>query len=239
MLLPGRLSSTTLGDVLGTLHRGEVTGVLELTEVGPSPRSVPGRLHAVHLACGLVMRVETPLPLPTLAELVAARAPDADARAFVASLAHLPDADLVGVLLGRGAVVPTDVVRAALYEQLRSRLDAMFALQDARIAFRVARGRLDRAAPPLSAREFLHGRPRARDRSSAAGRTEVPTRASRERSRALTLLGLSDRASPDDVRRAFRRAARDLHPDRPGGAPTRERTERLAELSAAYHVLLT
>src|ERR1700761_9316566 len=65
MQLPGRLSSSTLGDLLGALHRARVTGLLELGEIrGPRGRTVPGRLHRVHLREGLVAAVETALPAP-------------------------------------------------------------------------------------------------------------------------------------------------------------------------------
>lgn len=56
MQLKGRLSATTLGDVLGLLFRERATGTLELEEVrGP----VAGRRHAVHLEEGLVVQVDT------------------------------------------------------------------------------------------------------------------------------------------------------------------------------------
>src|SRR5579862_3711903 len=71
MQLPGRLSSSTLGDLLGALHRARTTGTLELSEIrGPRGRSVPGRLHRVHLRDGLVAAVETKLPVPPLGEVL-------------------------------------------------------------------------------------------------------------------------------------------------------------------------
>jgi hypothetical protein len=57
MLLPGRLSASTLGDLLGALHREQVTGQLDLVEIrGPRGRSVPGRRHRIELRQGLVDR---------------------------------------------------------------------------------------------------------------------------------------------------------------------------------------
>jgi len=51
MQLPGRLRSTTLGDVLGTLHRANVSGTLELLEDR-------GRHHCVHMTDGCVVAVD-------------------------------------------------------------------------------------------------------------------------------------------------------------------------------------
>lgn len=202
MQLPGRLSATTLGDLLGALYREGVTGLLELSEIrGPRGRSVPGRLHRIHLRGGLVAAVESPL----------------------------------------GADV-------------RERLEGVFAVEEATIAFRVARPIPD--ARLLQPRDFLHGRPRARDRGRA-GHTPPPPRAHEEtppprsgvrpvtpdapRARALKLLGLSGEASADDARRAFRRVAAGLHPDRLHDLPAAEQRRsamRFAELSAAYHLLV-
>jgi hypothetical protein len=61
------------------------------------------------------------------------------------------------------------------------------------------------------------------------------------RSGALRLLGLDADAGRDDVKRAYRRMARALHPDlQPGvdGARRRELESRLAEVTAAYQQLV-
>jgi len=205
MHLPGRLSASTLGDLLGALHREGVTGLLELSEVrGPRGGGVPGRLHHIHLRGGLVVAVDTALP-------------------------------------GAG---------------LRGRLDAVFSLEEATVAFRTARP-LSHAerVHPLAPSEFLHGRPRARDRGRPTGsgprvrerddtpppRSGVRAAADEARDRALSLLGLGSDAGDGEVRRAFRRLASALHPDRLGAAPPEERRRmvaRFAELSAAYHLLV-
>src|SRR5579863_4963628 len=71
MLLPRRLSTSTLGDLLGSLHRGGTTGVLELSEVrSPRGTGVPGRIHRVHLRGGLVIAIDTPLGVPRLGEIL-------------------------------------------------------------------------------------------------------------------------------------------------------------------------
>jgi len=201
MQLPGRLSASTLGDLLGALHREGVTGLLELSEIrGPHGRTVPGRIHRIHLRGGLVLGVETPLAL-----------------------------------------------------HVREALEIMFALEDAAITFRTARPLSVRPAP-LHPRDFLHGRPRARDRGKAGaasakqGHEETPPPRSgvrpvfdEARDRARRVLGLSVTAAPDEVRRAFRKMAITLHPDRLGegsAAEQRSRALRFAELSAAYHLLV-
>lgn len=56
MHLPGLLSSTTLGDLLGVLHRGRATGLLRLTE---RYGATAGRVHDIRLSFGLVAGVET------------------------------------------------------------------------------------------------------------------------------------------------------------------------------------
>ena len=206
MLLPGRLSASTLGDLLGALHREGITGLLELSEIrGPRGLSVPGRIHRIHLRGGLVVAVETPLPVRRLGEL-------------------------------------------------RECLDAVFSIEEAAVAFRTARplAQVVRVAP-LQPREFLHGRPRARDRGNPSGPTlrdehETPPPRSGvrpvsddPRSRARRVLGVAESAGPGEVRRAFRKLAIDLHPDRAGQGSLdeqRRRATRFAELSAAYHLLV-
>ena len=64
MDLPGRLRATTLGDLLGALHRARVNGTLELAE------GLEVRLHRVHLAQGLVAAVELDAASPSLAEIL-------------------------------------------------------------------------------------------------------------------------------------------------------------------------
>ena len=202
MHLPGRLSASTLGDLLGALHRERTTGLLELHEIrGPLGRSVPGRVHRIHLRAGLVVAVDTTLPMGTEVEV----------------------------------------------EPLRERLQALFAIEEATIAFHTARPltHVVRVAP-LGPGEFLHGRPRARDRQrqGAASRPARPApRATLDdpRERARRLLGIPTGAETGDVRRAFRRMASAIHPDRLAAAPVdeqRRQAARFAELSAAYHLLV-
>ena len=134
--------------------------------------------------------------------------------------------------------VSPDLVAAALRRQLRLKLDALFAVSDAALRFRVAFRKGAELRVPLSPHEFLHGRPRARD-----GRRQrsAPVRPDRGRVRALSVLGLGPQARPEDVQRAFRKLARDVHPDRHPRASEAQKAEllkRFAEISAAYHQLV-
>ncbi len=239
MKLPGRLGPTTLGDVLGALHRGAASGVLELVE---SHGTNSGRVHRVHLSGGLVQHVQSNLPVPRVGDLLQDRGfltPAARSK-FVCALMGA-EAGRAGELLTRHAGVSGIAVGAALRRQLQLKLSALFELQDLQLRFRVAQRppREPLAEIPLSPREFLHGRRRARDDRPKQARR--PKRAyDGRRSQALRVLGLTDAATAADVQRAFRKLARDVHPDRHPDADSRQRVELLrqfSELSAAYHQL--
>jgi hypothetical protein len=238
MQLPGRLCRSTLGDLLGELHRGRASGVLELVEcVGM--RS--GRSHHLHLESGLVRHVETSLAVPRLGEILRQEGfiGEEASRRLARSLLEQP-AKRTGEILIEQCLVRPDHVSAALRRQLRVRLEALFSLQDACIHFHVARpGRPGEVrSVPLSPQEFLHGRPRARDRE--AGPRPGPRTISRRR-RALTILGLSEAADRRAVQQAFRGLAARLHPDRhPGAGPGELATlmRGFAEITAAYHELV-
>ena len=210
MQLAGRLSRTTLGDVLGALYRGRATGILELIECGNSSCS---RTHRIHLSYGLVRDIES----------------------NIATEARVVDT--------RVSLDPS----GEMQQRQRSRLDALFRLNDARLAFRIADvRRIHEPVSPLGPGDFLHGRPRFRDAGSrrfgASARDDVPARRrDPARVRALRALGLAENADKTDVSRAFRALAARYHPDRFPGADERERAElmrRFAELSAAYHTLV-
>lgn len=232
MRLVGRLSATTLGDLIGNVHRERASGVLELIE--------GGRTHRIHFEAGLVSRVESSLVVPRVGRILAEQG-------FIGhdTLRHL-ERELMrspgrkaGQILVEDAALTGSALGAALRRQLRHKLDALFALPDAEIRFRVARPPRERTIP-LSPREFLHGRPRKRD---AAGPARPRSGAGRDRARAqaLAVLGLGPDASPASVQRAFRSLASSVHPDRHPQATGPERAsllERFAALSAAYHLLV-
>jgi hypothetical protein len=276
MILPSRLSATTLGDLLGRLYRQRTTGTLELTDLWAPPGATSSR-HKIHLASGLVSGVETSLPAPPLGELLRREGFLGDP-AFRALLRRLGDGDQrpSGEILVAERLVDPATVEAALRVQLRMKLDRLFELDDATVAFHTARPSklASRRIHPLEPHDFLAGRPRQRDlvpaseirhrrpparsarfypgapKAEEERRTEPPRASSSSRfpypitdarRRALQKLGLSETAGEDEVRRAFRKLAIELHPDRHATAPaaTRDRNAaRFAEVSAAYHVLV-
>jgi DnaJ-domain-containing protein 1 len=237
--LPGRLASTTLGDLLGLLYRERASGVLELIE----ERGVhAGRGHRIHLSNGLVTDVETGLSQTRLGEVLLREGLiGMDAlRRLAWRLTFEPQRRAGQILVEEGSAT-VDLISAGLRRQRLTRLDALYQLQDALIRFHVPRprGLGAAAAIPLSAREFLFGRPRARSRSAPQNRGPRP--AQETRLRAYRALGLSPNADADAVRRAFRRLAASVHPDRFPRASAAEKSHllsRFAEISAAYHTLV-
>jgi hypothetical protein len=247
MRLPGRLSASTLGDLLGALHRQRTSGSLELVE------TASGKRHRIHLVAGLVVEVETSAPVPRIGELLR-RAGYFEATAIARMLRRLADGDTrqAGEILMSEGLIDAEALGAALRVQVRAKLDELFRLEDAAIRFHAARRTGARDAGPLTADDFLHGRPRARDRREPArARVHEPARnepngAPRPaldpgRARALRMLGLGDDAGTAEVRRAFRRLAAELHPDRLAQTARdalRAPGTSFAELSAAYHLLV-
>jgi DnaJ-domain-containing protein 1 len=230
MLLPGRLKATTLGDLLGALHRAAATGTLELVEDR-------GRSHRIHVSSGLVVAVELDGAAASLAELLRKdRAVDDDVlrRSLLRAMASRK---LHGeVLVDEFRLSPT-VVGLALRRQLLVRLASLEQLADARIAFRVAvrtpRGALHQQ--PLEAREFLHGRRRARERQ----RELAPAAA--EDFSSWSVLGLSPGAAPAVIKQAYRRLARSVHPDlHPQATPEERRALelRFSRIHEAYRALV-
>jgi DnaJ-domain-containing protein 1 len=226
MHLPGRLRSTTLGDLLGALHRECATGTLELNEDR-------GRTHRVHLSQGLVVAVDLDGASPSLAEILRGeRAADDDVlrrsllRAMTSRRLHGE------VLIDEFRLSPA-VVGSALRRQVLGRLAAIDHLSDARVSFRVAvrppRGSLHQALEP---KEFLHGRRRARaQRPSAPPWTQS----------AWHILGVPPGADATAIKRAYRRLARAVHPDLHPEATAEERralAARFSEITEAYRTLV-
>lgn len=242
MQLPGRLRSTTLGDLLGALHRASATGTLELTEDR-------GRAHHIYWVRGLVIAVEIDGDSPSLAEILRSDGAADDDVIRRSLLRAIASRRLHGEVLIDEFRIPPSRVGSALRRQMLSRLATLERLRDARLSFRVAvrppRGALagaqrDAASPsawdaPLGAREFLHGRRRARERAAPAG--EAP----QADAKAWAVLGLSPGSELAAIKRAYRRLARAVHPDLHPDADDSTRRllqSRFSELTDAYRALV-
>lgn len=220
MQLPGQLRHTTLGDLLGTLCREGAFGTLELLEPN-------GKRHFIELRRGKVSHVETDGESPLLGDLL-----------DLSSLPQLGREGRLGELLLDCGWVSPEELTDALHQQTLARLENLFAIREAAIRFRTPRPEESdpTAPPPVSHREFLPGRPRSRSRTSGG---QSPTSA--RPSLALKVLGLEEDATSADIQRAFRKLARESHPDRHPGATAEERSRlyvRFAEISRAYHSLM-
>jgi len=249
MQLPGRLRLTTLGDLLGALHRARASGTLELVEVEGARA---GRSHRVFFDAGLIEDIDTSLNHPRLGEILARDGLlSMSALSCIARRLIEQPGKRVGEILVEEGLGTADLVAGALRRQRTSRLDALYGLSEALIRFHVPRPRSGFRPAPLSPREFLHGRPRARAQFSARvaerfgsrpGTRPEPARGlDGPRHAAYRALGLSATASPRDVSRAFRKLAAEQHPDRFPNASVTEKVQllsRFAQLSAAYHLLM-
>jgi hypothetical protein len=243
MQLPGRLKATTLGDLLGTLHRASASGSLELVETN-------GRTHRVHLASGLVTAVELDRASASLAELL--RREDAiDEDTLRRSLLRaMASRRLHGEVLVRDFHLSPSIIGRALRQQVMIRLAVLEELADAQVCYRVTvrppRGAL--TDEPLAASEFLSGKKRARDRASesesrfrSARPSFAPGTFDTGKANAYRTLGLPFGAEATDIKQAYRRLVRSYHPDLHPEASHEERrslSTRFAEVTAAYRALV-
>jgi len=228
MLLPGRLRATTLGDLLGALHRASATGTLELTEDR-------GRSHRIHVARGLVVAVELDGASASLAEILRSDGAVGEDVLRRSLLRSMSSRRLHGEVLVEEFRLSPSVIGSALRRQVLARLAALERLTDARLAFRVAirppRGTMHDA--PLEPREFLHGRRRTRERGSSRPAPVDPTTP-------WAILGVPPGADIADVNRAYRQLARTIHPDVHPHATDSERRvlqTRFTEITVAYRLV--
>src|SRR5258705_4874940 len=133
MRLPGRLRLTTLGDVLGALHRSGASGVLELGEDR-------GVTHRVYWTEGMITQVDTDLFRQRLGDLLADQG-FLGARALARLARRLLEAPSrrAGEILIEEGFVSTDLVSAGLRRQLREKLEALIQIKDAQLTFRIPR----------------------------------------------------------------------------------------------------
>jgi hypothetical protein len=235
MQLPGQLRKTSLGDLLGSLHRARANGTLELAE--------KDRTHRIFVSGGHVVAVEVDGSSMSLGEVLKSISAVDDETLRRSVLRAIASRRLLGEVLVHDFRIAPKVVGAALRRQIARRLELLDRLQDARISFRVAM----RAPPtalrdePLAPEEFLNGRSRARDREENAQSGMRPTFDS-ARVAALRLLGLGfeEAADADAIRRAYRKLAKSVHPDTHPHASDEERRRleaRFSEVTNAYALL--
>ena len=230
MHLPGRLKATTVGDLLGTLHRARASGTLELSEDS-------GRVHRMHLVEGRVTSVELDGASSPLLTILRQSGHVDESLQRRSILRAMSSRRMVGEVLVADFQLSPAVVGAAVRKQLLERLALLERLVDARVSFRVT----VRAPPsalrdePLDAGEFLRGRRRARDRGTPTPAPSRPTTTG-----AWVLLGVPRDATPDELKRAYRKLARDLHPDLHPHATAEERaalSQRFSAVTTAYNEL--
>jgi hypothetical protein len=252
MQLPGRLRGSSLTTVLGVLHAARTTGVLEVS------RST-SEVHRIAFVDGLVCAVESAGPTPSLADVLRrmnACAEDSLRKSLYRALAEKRRHG--EVLIEERRVSPT-MVHVALRRQLLERINVLKALPDANLRFRVA------TKPPLTLSALTGLSPEdymsPEELRDALGYKETPAdamltpvappveevfaprTASRdpEKQRAYATLGLRPGADAVDVKRAYRRLVRDLHPDTNQAASTHERmhlSERFQRVTEAYKTLV-
>jgi hypothetical protein len=235
MQVPASLDEATLGDVLGRHARARATGALYLIELG-SARA--GRTHRIHLREGAPVVVAS--DGARIGQLLADRgAASVDDIARAALQQRAGDKRLFGELIATSRLGDGAVLEACLRDQTQARLEPLFGIESAKLTFIAeqldprfegAFGRAARSGPPLPSRVYLYGRPRRRPRSSSV--RPVETLSDEE------LLGVALGATSEELRRAFRKLAFELHPDRASSdAERRARELRLSRITSAYHRL--
>ncbi|MEO7110686.1 MAG: DnaJ domain-containing protein [Polyangiaceae bacterium] len=235
MQLPGHLRKTSLGDLLGSLHRARANGTLELSE--------HDRTHRIFVSGGHVVAVEIDGSSMSLGEVLRSTSAVDDETLRRSVLRAIASRRLLGEVLVHDFRIAPKVVGAALRRQIARRLELLDRLQDARISFRVAMRAPATALrdEPLAPEEFLTGRSRARDREENAQSGMRPT-LDTARIAALRLLGLGfeEAADADAIRRAYRKLAKSVHPDTHPHASDDERRRleaRFSEVTNAYSLL--
>jgi hypothetical protein len=235
MQLPGRLRKTSLGDLLGALHRARANGTLELAD--------NDRTHRIFVSSGHVVAVEVDGSSMSLGDVLRSTSAVDDETLRRSVLRAIASRRLLGEVLVHDFRIAPNVVGAALRRQIARRLELLDRLPDARISFRVAMRAPANALrdEPLAPEEFLGGRTCARDRNEHAESGMRPTfDAARVAALRLLGLGFEEAADPDAIRRAYRKLAKSVHPDTQPHASDDERRRleaRFSEVTDAYVLL--
>ncbi len=203
MQLPAALEQTTLGDLLGTLHRGRAFGVLELQEW------LTSRRHEIQFWDGQVVQVNVSrADTAPLGEVLCRRV----ANPFLPAAIHratlrLGDRRSLGERLIAAGVVSREQLNDALLHLYCERLCWLEQLPRAKVRFRPLPGRTHWDIQ-LGPESFLHGRLRHRRRTQPAQSPSISAAA-----RDYAALGIAPNASSAEIKRAFRAAVRAHHPD--------------------------
>lgn len=223
MWLPARLERSTLGDLLGCLHRGSASGRLDLVDAESSAAT----RASIHFDRGAIIRVEG--GGARLGERVATSW-DERRRIDAALERARRDGDLAGAALVRDGLASSTQLRQALEAQACERIEKLYAMRRADLRFHVAVSTWRGVEVALDPAMFLHGRPRAVPRTGKARELDPVHQA-------LSALGLTPSMRPtrDAIRRAFRTRAASLHPDRARDPEARQLLARaFTRLTAAY-----
>ncbi|MBI2895971.1 MAG: DnaJ domain-containing protein [Deltaproteobacteria bacterium] len=235
MEVRGRIEETTVGDLVAQLHRRGATGTLVIES--------HLRQHRVQFRRGWLRSIRLDGHFSPLGEVLAAAGVISrnDLRRSLEAIAH--GTELQGEALVRLGALRPEKLREALELQARERVAYLVGCSSGRYRFEA--GALGSPGFLLDPLPLLRGSARRRGaRGSAAppspGRYHLRGIGT-VRLEAHEVLGVRQGATDDEVRRAFRRAALELHPDRHPGVDVvgRRRLEaRFAEASAAYERLI-
>lgn len=227
--LPSCLSQSTLGDVLGRLHREALSGVLQVVAASET--------HEIELQNGLVVRVSVAADSPRLGEALRQAASDDRhfVRALRLALARARDERPLGERLLAVGATSQVAVSQTLQELHHARLNALFALECGQLRFRLLH-RPTASSLVLGPALFLHHRKRYRDRFPSR---KVPLGA--EVARAYAVLGLTPGADLMRVNAAFRRLVIERHPDKVanlGNEAMERATRRFRDCVQSHRVLV-
>jgi len=245
MLHAGRLEDTTVGDLVAQIYRRGATGILVI--------EAHARQHRVLFRRGYLKAIKLEghfLPLGDRL-LAAGEITREHHRRSVEAVAS--GSALQGETLVRLGAISAERLRIELEAQARERIAILVGCSSGR--WRFEDGSAGEPGLLLHPLNLVRGTPRRRGvgRAGGMGRGRPASTARPEPGRyslrgmgtarrpAHVVLGVAPDASPETIRREYRRLALELHPDRHPGLdePARRQLEgRFAEATAAYDALL-